>query len=248
MKIRYFSDLHLEFIEDNEMNTFLKQIPLPNNNEKEICILAGDIGHPHDNKYDIFMKFISNHFTKSFVISGNHEYYHNTRTIEETNQFMENYFIQYENISFLHNTYEYYENKCFIGSVLWSNIKEPKYTINDTKMIPHLDVDKYNQMNKECVAFLEKTIQTNENCVVITHHMPSHSLIDQKYKNPILLPYNQWFYCDMESLFVPQIKAWFYGHTHMPSSKKIKEIPFICNPIGYPGENNKNDFSLHIII
>ena len=49
MKIRYFSDLHLEFIEDNEMNTFLKQIPLPNNNEVVFADTVGFIRHlPHE--------------------------------------------------------------------------------------------------------------------------------------------------------------------------------------------------------
>jgi hypothetical protein len=173
------------------------------------------------------------------VIAGNHEYYHKTRTIEETNEWMKQYFKGFENISFLNNTYEYYQGNCFIGTVLWSHIKNPQHTINDTKMIPHLTVEKYNQMNEECVAFLETTVYTNDNCVIITHHMPSESLIHPKYKDPILLPYNQWFYCDMERLFVPQIKCWIYGHTHTFSSRIIKEIPFLCNPIGYPGENTQ---------
>jgi len=38
--IRYLSDLHLEFIEPNKIEQFIKKIP---SGIDEICILAGDI-------------------------------------------------------------------------------------------------------------------------------------------------------------------------------------------------------------
>ena len=100
MKIRYFSDLHLEFIKDNQLKQFIRQIP---SGKDEICILAGDIGNPYEQHYDTFIQFISQHFKKIFVIAGNHEYYNLTKTIEETNKFMETYFQQYIHICFLIN-------------------------------------------------------------------------------------------------------------------------------------------------
>jgi hypothetical protein len=57
MKLRYFSDLHLEFIKPNKIEKFIKNISVSNNND--ICILPGDIGNPYQSNYDIFMKFIS---------------------------------------------------------------------------------------------------------------------------------------------------------------------------------------------
>ena len=97
MKVRYFSDLHLEFIKPNEIEKFIKKIPSGIN---EICILAGDIGNPYQKTYDIFMNFISKNFKKTFYITGNHEYYNKTKTIQETNEFLEGYFQQFNNISF----------------------------------------------------------------------------------------------------------------------------------------------------
>ena len=47
------------------------------------------------------MKFISNNFKKSFIITGNHEYYNKTKTIEEIDAFLSKYFEQFKNISFL---------------------------------------------------------------------------------------------------------------------------------------------------
>ena len=82
MKVRYFSDLHLEFIKPNKIEEFIRKIPSGIN---EICILAGDIGNPYQTNYNIFMKFISNNFKKTFYITGNHEYYNKKKKIQETN-------------------------------------------------------------------------------------------------------------------------------------------------------------------
>jgi len=242
MKVRYFSDLHLEFIKLNKIEEFINKIPC---GMDEICILAGDIGNPYQPQYDIFMNFISKIFKKTFYITGNHEYYNKTKTIKETNEFLEGYFKQFNNISFLNNTYEIYNNYCFIGTTLWSKITNPKYEINDIYNIPQFDYIKYNRLHMLSVDFLEDALQKNENCIVITHHVPSGSLIDVKYKTQQMLPYNQWFYCNMDDLIetnVNKIKYWIYGHTHTPSNVIINDIPFICNPIGYPNENSNLDF------
>ena len=81
MKIRYFSDLHLEFIQTHKLKRLILDNILPIEGE-EICILAGDIGYPDSENYDIFMKFISKHFIKTFVILGNHEYYQKGKNVK----------------------------------------------------------------------------------------------------------------------------------------------------------------------
>jgi len=146
------------------------------------------------------MNYISQNFKKTFVIAGNHEYYSKSKSIEETNSFLHTYFQKFDNISFLDNNYEHYENYCFIGTTLWSKITNPKYEINDVYNIPNFDYIKYNRLNMLSVDFLENALQNNDNCIVITHHVPSYSLIDVKYKTHKMLPYNQWFYCDLDDL------------------------------------------------
>jgi len=248
MKLRYFSDLHLEFIKPNKIEQFISKIP---SGIHEICILAGDIGNPYQTNYDIFMQFISKNFKQSFVITGNHEYYNKTKTIQETNEFLESYFQQFNNIRFLNNNFVIYESYCFIGTTLWSNITNPIYEINDTCSIPHFDYIQYNKLHMLCVEFLEDALQKNDNCIIITHHVPSNSLIDIKYKTQQMLPYNPWFYCNMDELIEKKgnkIKCWIYGHTHTPSTIIINEIPFLCNPIGYPNENKIVDFQKSFVI
>lgn len=234
MKLRYFSDLHLEFIKAKDIERFLEQIPV---GPDEICVLAGDIGHPRDSKYDRFMEFISQNFKKAFVIPGNHEYY--GYPIVETQDFMKSYFEKFHNISLLYNTCEVYEGYCFVGTPLWSHVSNPQYKINDMYQIPRFDCFQYNLLHRLSVDFLTEALN-HEKCIVITHHMPSFSLIDEKYLTSAMRPYNQWFACDLDELILSKkdnIQAWFYGHTHTPSETKIEGIPFLCNPVGYPGEN-----------
>ncbi len=252
MKIRYFSDLHLEFIKPNKLEKFIKKIPIGVDSINEICILAGDIGNPYTTNYDIFMKFISKNFKKSFVIAGNHEYYNKTKTIIETTNYLNEYFSNFDNITFLNNNYEYYENYCFIGTTLWSKITDLSNEINDVRAIPHFDYIQYNELNRKCINFLEEALESNDSqCVVITHHVPSYSLINDKYKTSEMINYNQWFYCDMDKLIETKkdkIKCWIYGHTHTPSNVIINNISFLCNPIGYPNENVNVNFQTTITI
>jgi predicted phosphohydrolase len=235
-------------VKPNKINKFISKIQ-PGMNE--ICILAGDIGNPYQSNYDVFMNFINNNFQKSFIIPGNHEYYNKTKTVEDTNIYLNEYFKKFDNISFLNNTYEYYNDFCFIGTTLWSKIINPKYEINDVYNIPNFDYIQYNRLNMLSVNFLEDALQNNNNCIIITHHIPSSSLINIKYKTQQMLPYNQWFYCNMDNLIEikrDKIKCWISGHTHTSSNNIINGIPFLCNPNGYPNENSELDFQKKIII
>jgi len=248
MKLRYFSDLHLEFVKPVHIQKFLDKIH-PGADD-EVCVLAGDIGSPHEPNYRVFINFISSNFRKSFVIAGNHEYYSMVHSIDDTNQVLEKIFQDYENITYLHNSFEYYRGYCFIGTTLWTRITNSMYFINDTVSIPNFDQVKYNELHSICKSFLEQTVEKHDNCIVITHHIPSEALIDKKYKCPSSSPYNQWFYVNMEDFMKRQsnIKCWIYGHTHTPSSTTLYNIPLVCNPIGYPGENRQVDLIKSILV
>ena len=251
MLIRYISDIHLEFIKPNVVKQFIEQIPLAQSNE--ICVLAGDIGIIHSalQSYDIFIKFISQTFKKTFVITGNHEYYNKKYTINQTNEIMTNYFDQYKNITFLNNQYEIYDNYCFIGSTMWSNITDFRYKINDISKIPQFNCLEYNELNKRCVDFIKDSLNKNDNCVVITHHMPSETLIHPKYQTYEFQLYSKWFFCDMDDIIKQnkdKIKVWIYGHTHTPSIHLIHNVPIVCNPIGYPNENKFHDLNKTILL
>lgn len=248
MIIKYLSDLHLEFIKPHKMANFLRKITP---SKEEICVLAGDIGNPYQENYNILMEYMNKNFKKTFIITGNHEYYNNY--IEETNEYLENYFQKYKNISFLNNKIEIYNDYCFIGSTLQSNITDPQYEINDVYFIKNFNYIKYNKLNENSVNFITNALKenTDKKSILITHHVPSYSLIDKKYKKLDMDKYNQWFYCNMDEIInnnKDNIKCWIYGHTHSTSNRLIDNIPFICNPIGYPGENSNINCNQSIIL
>ncbi len=238
--IRYLSDLHLEFLNHKNIDNLLHNIKP---DIKAICVLAGDIGNPYLANYDIFMSYISKSFKHAFVIAGNHEYYNKKYNINEINDYLKKYFMKFDNISFLNNTYEYYDNYCFIGTTLWSHVTDIYSEINDVYKIKDFDYEDYNELNKKSINFITSILNNdhNNNCIVITHHLPSYLLIDDKYKKPKIDRYNQWFYCDLDHVIKEhsnKIKCWFYGHTHTPSNIMIHNVNLVCNPIGYPDENN----------
>jgi len=233
MKIRYLSDIHLEFWKEGEY-------PKLENLGEDVLILAGDIGSPYKKNFDSFFKEISGKWKKIFYITGNHEYY--SKSVEEVNQKLEEYFSTLEvSVTFLNNSSEKYMGYNFVGTTLWSKIYLKEYLVNDFHQINSLTIQKYNQLYQESVRFLENEISGNEKNIIITHHGPSFDLSHPKYKQS---PYNQCFYSDLSDLFSPKIKAWFYGHTHTPSQQQIKGVPFFCNP----GENDEVNYQVNTII
>ncbi len=247
LTLRYLSDIHLEFHAKKDIPTILSKIK-PDLSPTTVCICAGDISNPYDESYDMFMQHMSRSFAKTFVIAGNHEYYNKTKLVGETDTYLANYFKKFKNISYLNNQSEQYLGRWFIGTTLWSKITNPAFEINDVHYIPKFDYLQYNRLNMMAVDFLETELETKENCVVITHHIPSSDFIDPKYKTAKMRPYNQWFASDLQHLFRPNIKAWIYGHTHSPNITHTNGIQFACNPIGYPRERYNIDYNIEIEI
>lgn len=244
LRIRYISDIHLEFHLKENVAKILQKIT-PDLSPATVCVCAGDICDPFDERYDTFMRYMSTNFTKTFVIAGNHEYYSQMKKIDETEKHLKEYFAKFSNISYLQNESELYLGHWFIGTTLWSKITNPKFEINDVHYIPKFCYLKYNRLNMLAADFLQQELAEKENCVVITHHLPSEDLIDVKYKTNKMRPYNQWFASDLSSLFNPNVKLWVYGHTHEPNIQQINGVQFICNPIGYPKERTNINYNLH---
>lgn len=77
-------------------------------------------------------------------------------------------------------------------------------------------------------------------CVVVTHHLPNRLLSYAKPFDQIWTKLHGMFvntHC--EDIINNNIKYWCYGHTHYRSMKTINGINYVCNPVGYPGENSK---------
>lgn len=235
MRIQYISDIHLEFLQN-----IPKVVP-----RADILCLLGDIGYPYSLIYKHFLIEMNNMFKKVFLITGNHEYYnleHNKgKSMLEIDEYIE-YIIKsnnLKNISFLNYTYEEYEGYRFVGLTLWSHISDPNYLINDFEKINDMSVYLYNELhNISCEFIVENILESELPIVMLTHHLPSYNLIDDKFKEPSMNKFNQCFASDCSKFFVHPIKLWLYGHTYKPKVSIINDIKFCCNPKGYPDENN----------
>lgn len=236
MKIQCISDIHLEFLTNTP-----KVIP-----RTDVLCLVGDIGYPYSKIYKQFLTEMNSMFKKVFLIAGNHEYYtlgpnfgKDMLMIEEkiSKVISEN---NLTNITFLNDSYEDYEGYRFVGTTLWSHISNPDYLVNDFEQILDMNVELYNELHSISREIIEEQIlESPLPIIMLTHHMPSYDLIDDKYKGPSMNKYNQCFASDCSKYFVYPIKVWLYGHTHKPKVAIINGIKFLCNPKGYPEENNQ---------
>lgn len=239
LRIRLLSDIHLEF--RRRIHNLLHNIP---SSPDEILVLAGDIGHPFHENYPLFLSAMSEKFRKIFLVSGNHEYYSGDHTMDQTDQKISALCSHYKNITFLHNTWEDFEGFRWLGTTLWTEVPIDSRPISDAIKIKDFSIEKNNSMHREAKLFLEKEIPISTlPCIVITHHMPSFHLIQPKYLRESFVPYNCWYASSMDHLFTQNVKAWCYGHTHMRDDRFVGYgTRLICNPIGYPGENDVVDY------
>jgi predicted phosphohydrolase len=237
MKFQLVSDLHLEFCEN-----------IPNITPKaDYLILAGDVGYPNSDIFTDFMKDVYSKFKKVFFVAGNHEYYNKLNKDEND--------ILIQNLS-NEIGFEYLNNKVYklddldiIGSTLWTQCNDMKefgllkmfmndynYIKKDNKSITPFDTGRWHY---DSIKFLEKELKKDGKKLVITHHLPSYKMINQKYINN---PANCGFATNLEHLFNNNIVAWCAGHTHEPFEGIIHNVPCYVNSVGYPNENKKMNY------
>jgi len=220
----------------------------------DVLCLAGDIGYPYSGIYREFLKQMNSDFKKVFIIAGNHEYYnsdkYDTHTMEDIHQDIQGVINDntLTNITFLNNSWEEYDNVLFAGTTLWSKIPSANINdiclMNDFKQIEGLTYDTYNLLHYKSCSFITDTLASiekgdvyknpNKKIVMMTHHLPSFNLIDEKHAYSDT---NCFYASKCDKFFTAPIKAWIYGHTHTPNKTLINNIQFVCNPKGYPSEN-----------
>lgn len=247
--LRYCSDLHLEFSEFTESK--LWDFPKDSSNKYYLALL-GDIGYPKSTRLKNFLTKVSTIYDKIFYIIGNHEYYQPDTSYSECKKILQSLCDKY-NIILLDNEVHIDGEYKFIGTTLWSNIPDNltfymKNMINDYRMI--LDdnhypivVDDTNKWNHDAVKFIERELDHNYKCIVLTHHAPLFSNKDKEQytadKKYLMGPNNYAFHNDLEYLINKPIIAWLYGHTHYVSKFKLNGVIIATNQLGYNNESVK---------
>lgn len=251
------SDLHLE--QDDTTVVTINDIINDTDVSDIILILAGDIGQPWLDSYWLFLFSCADRYKHVLFITGNHEYYNRTKSMNEINKMIE---IKQkpQNLHFLNNTKFVIDGVTFLGSTLWTNINigytyEIYKKINDfrnimiendtnNKKLKHIMIQDIIDLHNFQLNWIKNNIKTVENIeekiILITHHLPTPQLSHSKYDcyNDI----NSSFFTDLSKcdVFDNKIKFWFCGHTHIPMEYMDinTNTKFVTNPMGYTSENS----------
>lgn len=254
MKLRIYSDLHLEF------NRW--QLPALADDENTILVLAGDIYH-HGLTADVAIQWAPR-FRALLLVLGNHDYYGNT--LDGARQQIEQKLQQsgVTNIHLLSNSQVTLDNTTFIGGTLWTQFQTPTkesgyceapadpdpftmYQVQqfmpDYKQIDFGPTAKENtpslllQQHRRTANYLKQELpalrsKKHHRLVVITHHVPSFALIHPIWKaHPLSGAYASSLLDDLPAEALPDM--WIFGHQHEPIKCHHRGVLCVSNPLGY---------------
>lgn len=241
MSKKYFilSDIHLEFWQGKERE-FAERFPKTEG--ATVCICAGDLtsfGLPDAVVYKHFSTIIER-FDKTIYVPGNHEYYGSSpSSVAIRLAELENYFGFSLTVLRSNNPYVY-EGQRFIGDTMWfpdtPGVHVYKRMINDTFQIKNLLPWAFDLSN-DFMHYIRKDLHSDD--IVITHHVPCDNDTLSQWKNSPTQSYFLNTDCHRYLHNVNSIKpkTWIYGHTHDYHDYQLGNTRFICNPVGYHGEN-----------
>lgn len=255
MMIRELSDIHLEFIryaEDvrREAGRIIPELPT---DSETVLIIAGDIGSTKRiTALSLFIDIVCARFKHVIYVLGNHEHYwsdismtENTLrgTLTNSNLTIAGNFVQTVVI----------DGITFHAATLWTDYKKSpdemkavaSRFLNDHRYIkdgPDLFTpDKAQKIHASCKRKLAKLMKGKDNSktVIITHHLPTYKAVHPKYGDD---PLNGAFASDLDAFILKHQPAyWFFGHTHDAYNGTIGTTQLVCNPVGYPNEQIKNN-------
>lgn len=243
---QYASDLHLETYSKHTPKLF-ESLLEPS---ADYLILAGDIGWSTAPYMKLFLSWCSERWKKVFWVFGNHEYYNKhppekwvykkPETMYERELSAKTLCAQFPNVIVLLNESYLLEDTTppirILGTTLWTFLPRNKqweiqYEFNDTVYIcvdhegqrpfqisDWCELHKFHRESLELT--LEQAKKAGEKCVVITHHLPTYSLIAPQYQGH---PLNCGFASELDELVKhPSVLAWVCGHSHAFVNRTLK--------------------------
>lgn len=234
MKLQLLSDLHIEYWSPKTWQPKLRSLVAPREAGVDVLALLGDIHVGKTNVQNVLTE-LSQHYDLILYVPGNHEYY--KHTIHELDD------LQLPHNAVMLNPGAYtYKDIRFAGATLWSPLRnnqlEIQHHITDFKIIKGFTVEACQNLNKKHSEFLISEAVLKRVDVVLTHFIPSHSLVHPKWVvDPTARKLNDYFVGNC----TPLCKYHLFGHTHDPTDQTIDGTRYIANPYGYAFEftNNK---------
>ena len=236
MRIQYMSDLHMEFTENTR---FIKANEFQANGD--VLVLAGDTFYLQDivAPKNRFWNWASKSFRQVLLVPGNHEFYGNGDVTYRGNSWQ---WMIRDNIGYYYNKVIRIDDVDFILTTLWSNIPEVDmfYVLrgmNDFRQILYnlhrFTPDDFNLEHKKCLSFLKQAVEqsTAKHIVVVTHHLPTMSVVSAQHKESVL---NGAFATELGDYIADsRIDVWIYGHSHTNIDTIIGNTKIVTNQLGY---------------
>lgn len=248
MEIQYASDLHIDnWPVGTSFNTFITP-------KSPFLVLAGDICSAWNPLYTSFLNWCSWNWYQTIVVAGNHDYDSTDgRTIEETNRQIHAITSMFGNVVFLQDGASYVipgTRVRFVGATLWSNIDHAIWEEGYKKKhdCSHIFTERGRLHPSDIVTLHQKQVEAlryacrppnngiPETLIVVTHHIPTKQLLENKYKGE---KWSSWYASDCDDLFTSNISLWICGHGHRAAKYKPTIGPWVVmNARGY---NDKNE-------
>lgn len=250
MRLRIYSDLHLEFYDDP--TSFVTTLPT---HGFDVLALCGDITNGHFLTRDL--EIMCTYFcdVPIMYVPGNHDYYHSS--FATAHQELRRLTQRHNNFHWLRPGHTAtVRGQRFVGATLWypetnktyaSYLRSisgmgPGMVWNDFKYIGRSQV--ISRLAMQHAAWLARTVTPAD--VVLTHMLPSRSCISARFMSSAV---NDFFVHDLTRLIEAQSpKLWCYGHTHDSSDSFLGTTRLVCNPCGYDPDGLNKGFDTHLTV
>ena len=258
IEVQYASDLHLEFYPKEGFETFVKPVaPI-----LVLAGDIGHLGKNRllefitwcSNQWTHVLWVFGNH---EFYIPKAQKHWHllppdGKYTIEEKTAEAKAAYKHLTNVHILDRDRIEIEGHLFFGATLWSDVPAAiaaahSHEIADFRciagerapngaLIPLGHEFRQYLFQRDLTAlndFLSYATLSSKPFVVITHHLPTDEMVQEKYRG---MPTNPFYSTALDPLLkTPGLVAWICGHSH---GRRIIQHPGPCylNARGYPGE------------
>lgn len=237
MKIQLLSDLHLEFGDYSYFGC-----------GADVVVLAGDI---HTKQRGISWAVENIRDRPVIYVLGNHEFYGEfyPRLIETARSI-----VQGTSVHLLENDVVSIDGVNFVGCTLWTDFElfgDPRITgyhcqqvMTDYRRIRRLP--HYSRMRAIDTAIIHKhslrwldgalTELRGGTNIVVSHHGPSVRSVPVDHRGDMTMAA---YVSDLEEFVLGHAPSyWIHGHLHASAEYTIGDCTVLCNPKGYPSEEN----------
>lgn len=237
-KIRYMSDLHLDYNYD---------YPFTLKDKETFTAIAGDVS----GYYEIGKEWLKENIHNGVFVEGNHIFYNNDElTLQDLYKRIEEDFPIDSNVSFLQNKWKKVGSVIIFGATLWTDcrfygnlmVEGLRRHMNDYRygkyeengVIRKLEPEDTIKEFKKTLKILDELCNKypNDKIVVLTHHCPSWKCLSPYYRSGDT---NQGYASHLESYIRSHgnIAAWICGHSHHCTKFDIDGCKVLMNCRGY---------------